>query len=398
MTRNIFLVVVTSLFFGCYAVEAASKKTTTKDKKSKSVTKKKPSKRNVKLTSPPPAVMVNPKNQGKRVGGQVYNSKEPIDMQQVFRASKKKKRMGLFRYSRHCGRYYRSRHLASICVLESGRIFGGIPANIDQNDRIVVYLIARDWLSHLYQVRIAPQTRVSALETDEIIPPKELNPTAKPKFIVKRFVFGPFPGGAVVLAISRPAIGRPGLGRVWVNYVIPINTLSLFSVAIGLVGIYPPVSKYVLLRDRGASVQRISLSDPGLIGLDVTIFAKFYSWQVWDPDLFAGRDLRKPPTFIQRFNLNIGFSLQNLFTSFFVGVGFEIQGGLDIVVGANFRIQDELAGGYKVGHPFQGYIEELPLTKQLRVGFFFGVSITPEILAVVIQSLTSTRGTLSSVK
>ena len=317
----------------------------------------------------------------------------PDSMRNVFRAPKgRKSKPRVFDYMRYCGQNFASEHRAYICVLEDGRIYGGIPPNIDQNDRIVVYLISRSWLSHLYKVQIVRRKQLMFRPSTGVVPLKELTPTKKNVFLVKQCVFGPFPTGPVQLTISRPSISRPGLGQVFTIRVIQINPLLQFNLAVAFIGITPVKTSYGLFRERGSLLTRISRKNQGAFALDLILIAKFYSWQVWDGNLFAGRDVLKPPTFLQRINLNIGFSFQDLFTSFFLGIGFEVNRGLDIVVGVNFRAVDVLTGGFEEGNLFSGLESEIPVRQEIQPAFYVGLSITPEIFRSIFKLLSA--GTL----
>ena len=327
----------------------------------------------------------------------LYGNQEPGGMQKVLKVVKvPKSKQGArsFNWSRECGVYEQSYHRATICVLEDGRIFGGIPPNIDENDTIRVYLIVRSWLSHLYHLRIAPANMVDVTVDTRTVSMDNVNPTKKAQFVVKSFKFGPFPKGAVELHVRRPGIGPSGaaFGSVRIRYQIPINGLSLFDVGVGLLGITPLIPQYTLITERGSSIQRIGLQDEGPIGLDVIILAKLYSWQFWDRKLFAGRDVGKTPTFIQRFNINVGFSLRDLLRSFHLGLGFELSKGFDLIGGVNFRIEERLTGGYQVGNPFQGLIDEIPKVRTFQVGFYFGLSLSTSVFSGLFTQLQQQSG------
>jgi hypothetical protein len=320
----------------------------------------------------------------------MYGPKTPSSMQNVFRPPRRSSsKPQVFNYAAYCGKNDTSRHTVYLCILEDGRIFGGIPANIDQNDRIIVYLIVRRWLGHLYQVHMKLNSQSNVLPSSDVVKEAELSPDKKDVFIVKRYVFGPYSQGPIKLTVSRPSIGRGGLGRVFASHVIPINPLVQFNVAIAFVGLTPVRTQFGLFRERGSNITRIARKDEGLFELDFILIAKFYSWQVWDPMLFAGRDVLKPPTFAQRFNLNIGFSFKDLFTSFFLGIGFEINRGLDLVVGVNFRAEQVLTGGFEIGNTFDGEESEIPVRLEIRPAFYVGLSITPEIFRSIFKLLST---------
>lgn len=318
-----------------------------------------------------------------------YNNQEPAGMQRVFRSAKRSQgRPQYFDYA-SCGRYYQAQHRATVCILEDGRIFGGIPRNIDENDKITVYLIVRRWVSQFYKVQMKPQSLASRGPAGALISSDLVKRPKKEQFIVRRYVFGPFRAGNVLLTVSRPSIGQPGLGLVDMTYLMKINPLSTFSIAVGFIGITPIVPKFKLLQERGSSITRIALSEEGPIALDLILVAKIYSWQFWDRMMFSGRDPLKPPLFLQRFNINIGLSFQDLLTSYYAGIGFEVSQGFDLMLGANMRVVDELAGGFKIGDPFAGDVTEIPTVRRFRVSLYFGVSITPEVFTSLFKTLTS---------
>ena len=319
-----------------------------------------------------------------------FHPQTPGSMQNIFRAPKSTRSAPkTFNYLYFCGRNEVAEHKAYICVLEDGRIFGGIPANIDENDRIYVFLIVRRWLSHLYKVQIARKRQIQALPSTDVIPANELQPKKKAQFIVRKYVFGPFGPGRIQMVISRSAIARPGLGRVYGIRQIRINRLSQFNVAVAFIGITPVRAQFGLFRERGSSLTRIARKDQGSFAIDFILIAKIYSWQVWDRDLFAGRDVLKPPTFLQRFNINLGFSFQDIFSSFYVGIGFEINRGLDLVVGVNLRSESVLTGGFEEGNLFSGDEFEIPVRQEIRPALYFGLSITPEIFKSVFGLLSN---------
>ena len=314
----------------------------------------------------------------------------PGSMQNVFRPPKRPKaRSRVFDFAQYCGLNDTSRHTAYICVLEDGRIFGGIPPNIDQNDRIIVYLIVRRWLSHIYTIKMVRKRQVQLLPSGEVIPLNELKPPKKETFIVKKFVFGPFPAGSIQLIVKRPSVGRAGLGQVMSLREIEVNPLVQFNLAVAFIGVTPVKTKFGLFRERGSSLTRIARKEQGAFELDLILIAKIYSWQIWDADLFAGRDVLKPPTFLQRININLGFSFQDLFTSFYVGVGFEVNRGLDIVIGVNLRSVDILSGGFEEGNLFSGDESEIPVRQEIKPALYIGMSITPEIFRSIFSILSS---------
>ncbi|MCB9638414.1 MAG: hypothetical protein H6727_05835 [Myxococcales bacterium] len=320
----------------------------------------------------------------------LYAPKTPSSMQNVFRPpSGPQARPQVFNYTQYCGRNDVDKHTVYLCVLEDGRIFGGVPPNIDQNDRIIVFLLVRRWLSHLYSLHMTLRSQSTILPSSDVVRENELDSKKDDVFIVKRYVFGPYSQGPLQLTVSRPSIARGGLGRVFATHVIPINALVQFNVAIAFVGLTPVKTEFGLFRERGSNITRIARKDEGLFQLDFILIAKFYSWQVWDPMLFAGRDVLKPPSFLQRFNLNIGFSFKDLFTSFFLGIGFEVNQGLDIVVGVNFRAEQVLSGGFEIGNAFDGEASEIPVRLEIRPAFYVGLSITPEIFRSIFKLLST---------
>ena len=322
----------------------------------------------------------------------VFGPQEPAKMQVVFRTPPRRRtKPVVFDYYRHCGFYSQVEHRASICVLESGRIFGGIPKNIDENDKVTVYLIVRRWLGKYYKVQMKPQARFQRGPAGVVIPAHEAVPDKKPIFVIKKFNFGPFRPGKVVFSVSRPSIGRPGLGLVDVTHILHIGGLSQFSLAVGMIGIYPINPTYKLIQERGSSITRIVKSDEGPIALDLILIAKLYSWQFWDRKIFAGRDLRKPPLFLQRINLDIGLSFKDILKSYYVGLGFEVSSGFDIVAGVNLRVVEVLAGGYQEGNPFAGDVSELPTVTRFRVVFYAGLSISPEVFVSIFKTISSGR-------
>lgn len=317
------------------------------------------------------------------------NPQTPHSMTNVFTPPKRaKSKPQVFDFLRYCGRNDVEEHKVYICVLEDGRVFGGIPANIDQNDKIFVYLIARKWLAHLYKVQMVRKKSLNVMPTTEAIPLSELKPKSKAIFIVRKYVFGPFPPGQAQLAISRPPIARPGLGRVYTLRTMDINPLVQFNVGVAFIGIGPVRTQFGLFRERGSSLTRIARKEQGAFQLDFILIAKIYSWQVWDKDLFAGRDVLKPPSFLQRININLGFSFQDLFQSFFLGIGFEVNRGLDIVVGVNLRTVDVLTGGFEEGNLFSGDEIEIPVRKEIQPALYIGVSITTEIFQSIFKLLS----------
>lgn len=319
-----------------------------------------------------------------------FEAQTPKDMQRIFRSPPRpKKRPQFFNYTQVCGKYDTAAHQAFVCVLEDGRVFGGLPKNIDENDKITVYLIVRKWVSPFYRVQMKPVQLFTRGNASAVIPDDMIKKPEKPVFIVRKYDFGPFRSGNVVLSVSRPSIGKQGVGFVDVRYLVRINPLVPFNIAVAFIGITPINPAYKLIQERGSSITRIARSNEGPVALDLILVAKIYAWQFWDPKLFAGRDVLKPPLFVQRININIGLSFKDLLTSFFVGIGFEVSAGFDLVVGANLRVVDELAGGFQEGNPFAGDVSEIPTVKRFRVSAYFGVSIAPEIFQALFSTLTN---------
>jgi hypothetical protein len=270
------------------------------------------------------------------------------------------------------------------------------PTDVDDNDIIHIYIVAKQDESKNYSVEItgkfsdADEYSVHGAEalgdlkkliTRGILQGAAVEAAAAQDTVIGYLgAFGPYAAPSITITIKK----KDGFSR---NYPARINRNYIGSLRFGVAKSRIQFNRYEAKRLAGSDGFHIkNVADPdGELRYFLT--AVFYAWRFWEDRFWRGRDIDEFPTLTERFNPLVGIGLKDFGTEYVAGFSLELARGLDMFGGEHFAKVKELDGNYKEGDAFNGEAADIPTKEKWKHQRFLGVSVDLVIAAKVLGSL-----------
>lgn len=294
----------------------------------------------------------------------------------------------IFRNSFH---YNRKANKAYLFLNEFGEAIGSIPVNIDQDDKIYVYLACP--VSEIDQYKIEaeggdynPDDLSIRPFTPVVIPNAEGtgDPNEKYKNIEPK-EFGPYTSSTVVISISKKSAENT---YSQINsFTFRINKLYHVAVGVSLINtnLSSPDFKVVALTSTTNTIDAVNTGNRSLVTFNAIWYWSLLQNPLNGSIITQGRDILKDePTFtLKRLFPTIGVSLDSKYKeNFFVGGVYEFARGGSFIAGWHYGKIKELENtDFELGKTvFNGSQNDIITNDKWKWAFFFGVNLDTRIL------------------
>jgi hypothetical protein len=295
-------------------------------------------------------------------------------------------------------RYYPSSDEAFIILDENGRLIGNVPVNIDQDDKVYIYLVvdADDIDKYDLEVIGGEYSPVDLqIRNYEPINKDVLSAQGSKlpnKWTVIRFERGPYTSDNVTFNIIKTEKNKDNEDetKTLSSYTMKIN--KLYHVAIGAsfvtTNLAKPDFEVFPLTDTTNTINKLNGGSRTMFTFNVIWYwQNTFKYFTGGSELTRGRDILKEPNWYTRLNPTFGVTLDNTFKeNFFVGGTFEFARGGSICFGGHYGKVKELATKAPDGKNFElgksiytGSADNIKLTDSWKWGWFFGVTLDTRI-------------------
>jgi len=295
-------------------------------------------------------------------------------------------------------RYYPSSDEAFIILDENGRLIGNVPVNIDQDDKVYIYLvvdvddidkydlevIGGEYSPVDLQIRSYEPINKDALSAQGSKLPN--------KWTVIRFERGPYTSDNVTFNIKKTDKNKDNEDetKTLSTYTMKIN--KLYHVAIGASFVTTNLAKpdfdVFPLTDTTNTINTLNGGSRTMFTFNVIWYwQNTFKYFRKGSELTRGRDILKEPNWITRLNPTFGVTLDNTFKeNFFIGGTYEFARGGSICFGGHYGKVKELATKAPDGKDFElgksiytGTADNIKLTDAWKWGWFIGVTLDTRI-------------------
>jgi len=291
-------------------------------------------------------------------------------------------------------RYDSRRDEAYLILDDRGRLIGNMPVNLDQDDRVFIYIVVNEIESDLYDVEVvggeyAPvdlQIRSYDLPSNIMETQSKIPGSWK----VIRFERGPYTSDMVTFNIKK---GIDDDVEVLSTYSLRINKLYHVAIGVSFISTELPYPDYDVfpLTDSTNTIRKINDSHRTMVTVNVI----WYWWSTLkyffpSNPLTRGRDIMKEPKFYERINPTFGVSLDKEYDeNFFFGVNIEFARGGSVTFGTHYGKFKKLAyEEFVLGESvFRGSKENIILTDRWHSKPFIGITLDTRILSKIIPNI-----------
>lgn len=295
-------------------------------------------------------------------------------------------------------RYYPSTDEAFIILDENGRLIGNVPVNLDQDDKVYIYLVVDTQDIDKYELEvIGGEYSPVDLQIRSYEPiNKETFTTEHSKlpayWTVIRFERGPYTSDNVIFNIKRTDKNEQNENetKVLSTYTVKIN--KLYHVAIGASFVTTNLAKpdfdVFPLTDSTNTINTLNGGSRTMFTFNVIWYWQNTFKYFWKgSDLTRGRDILKEPNWATRLNPTFGVTIDNTFKeNFFIGGTYEFARGGSLCFGGHYGKVKGLATKAPDGKDFilgesiyKGTADNIKLTDQWKWGLFLGVTLDTRI-------------------
>jgi hypothetical protein len=284
--------------------------------------------------------------------------------------------------------YSRENNLMVVRVSPTGAILSAPAENMDENDQMIVHVLADPRLASRLEVKrkspirtvgsfniVGAGTQITRRQSGRL--PSQFPPCQDFKFVLRDFASGT---GEVEISI----LDDQGNKKLTNSFDFIVHKLYHGMFSFG--ALRSDVSDKAFSLAPQGDKKIIVVSEDG--GEDT-----FYS-VLFTPFVWGARDIEKEPlAFYHRLNPSFGITLDNYSDNALVGVSLDL-GAFVFTGGLHYaRVKDLSAeSGLKPGDPFEGEATEIPTTKTWERGVFFGVSIDLRAAAQLLQTVVTGGG------
>ena len=296
-------------------------------------------------------------------------------------------------------RYISSHDRAYIVLDENGKLIGNIPVNLDQDDKIYIYLVVNENDINKYDLEViggeyAPidlqirsYDKISDIGVQGSIPNE---------WTIIRFERGPYTSDNVTFNIKKTeSINSKNETKILSTYSVNIN--KLYHVAIGASFISTNVAKpdfdLFPLSDSTNTLNTLNGGSRTMFTFNVIWYwQNTFKYLKKGSDITRGRDILKEPNWKTRLNPTFGVTIDDTFReNFFIGGTYEFARGGSICFGGHYGKIKELATKAPDGSDFMlgesiytGTKDDIKLTDSWKWGFFFGITLDTRIFNKVL--------------
>ncbi len=290
-------------------------------------------------------------------------------------------------------RYYSSSDEAFIILDENGRLIGNVPVNIDQDDKIYIYLIIDGSDIDKYDVEViggeySPvDLQIRSYEPINKGSLATQGSKLPSKWTVIRFDRGPYTSENVTFNVKKTDRNKDNEDETTTisTYTLKIN--KLYHVAVGASFISTNLAKpdfdVFPLTDSTNTINTLNNGNRTAVTVNVIWYwQNTFKYFRNGSDVTRGRDVLKEPNWITRLNPTFGVTLDNAFDeNFFVGGTYEFARGGSFIFGGHYGKVKELADSkFELGETtFTGSQTDIKLTDAWKWGFFFGITLDTRI-------------------